>query len=852
MDDLDINVSGLATSSSTRAVPSGKESQSKSAARPLKRGRSAGDKTLQQGPRGPVPKLQRTRGTSGGQPRVDEAEVSASQTSATTSKSERRVRRKAGKAAVGSTAKRKDEKQTSSATRQPQQDGAQRSASKRTQDSPTSRVPPPKVKASKPTAVSSSTAKNSRSPSGPQSQNQNQQVEDSGVATDAAFKDLSLHPTLLRQLEYLQMQQCTPIQAATIPTALRADRDFLLRAPTGSGKTLAFLLPVLHRLLQLPDSQRGRSEGTLAVILAPTKELVLQTQKVAQNLVRMVPSMVCGAVAGGEKPKSEKARLRKGLSILCATPGRLAYHLDHTATLDTSKVRCFVLDEADRLLDMGFEPQVRLIYRKLTAPPAMAALNERPTASKPRELQTFLVSATLSQGVRKLADFCLRPQAVWASPDGAGGKASGQMDDAEDLAYAIPATLTQWYCTVPCRDRLSALIAAVLSRAGEGSLPTDGNAEESGAVADNNSSSQKAIVFFSSCASVDFHHDLFVDAAWPPPGGIAKEMPAEPKVKRLEGGFVTLEAASSKGRLDVEDEDMDDEDDEEEEGAQGDADNEADEEQRSRRRVFGKVPLYKLHGNLSKEERAGYINDFGKGAGGALLASDAASRGLDFPKIDWIIQYDPPQRVEEYLHRVGRTARIGRKGNALLFLQPSEMGFLDVLRGKGLKNFRELTFRSLLGVLANKFAPNDLRGLPGQHKLLEAALRRRVQDREALLQQARSAFFATLRAYRAIPKELRSIFPAQEIHVGHWASSFALREPPGQAVKHVASGKGESASSSFKKKGADGGDGQNKGKGRGGHGRDHADLGKTPKEKGSGRGGRGRQGKHATVDEFAA
>jgi len=676
-----------------------------------------------------------------------------------------------------------------------------------------------------------------------------EEVAGGDISTGQAFRDLKLHSVLQRQLEYLKMEACTPIQGATLPKALSSDSDFLLRAPTGSGKTLAFLLPVLHRLLQLPDKQRSRSEGVLAVVLSPTKELVLQTLKVAQDLLRMVPLFVCGAVAGGEKPKSEKARLRKGLSLLCATPGRLAYHLDHTATLDTRKVRCMILDEADRLLDMGFEPQVRLIYRKLTGVfEDAAASTPRPPPKKSRDLQTYLVSATLSAGVRKLAEFCLRDNAIWVSPDGdSQSHQTGAVEDEEGLAMALPSTLTQWYCTVPCRDRLSALIAAVLARAGQGSSPDDESPAEK--ADEKQVASQKAIIFFSSCASVDFHHDLFVDAAWPHPGGLARrDEEAAPKVKRLEGGFVGLEAKPGRKRGQEEMDDDEDDDDEDQEEAEEEA-QQSDEEQRSQRKVFSNVPLFKLHGSLSKEERAGYIKDFAKGVGGALLASDAASRGLDFPKIDWIIQYDPPQRVEEYLHRVGRTARIGRKGNALLFLQPSEMGFLDHLRAKGLKNFRELTLRSLLGVLVGKFAPQDLRGLPGLHKLLEAALRRRVQDKDALLQQARGAFFATLRAYRAIPKELRNVFPAQEIHMGHWASSFALREPPKKAVNQVVQTQ-------------QGGLGENKahtraGRGGRGSGRESRDAsaGRRQESAQGARGGRGRGGRQASsvpLDEFSA
>jgi len=218
-------------------------------------------------------------------------------------------------------------------------------------------------------------------------------------------------------------------------------------------------------------------------------------------------------------------------------------------------------------------------------------------------------------------------------------------------------------------------------------------------------------VFFSSHASVDFHYDLFADARWPSPGGIRKDKPASQRARNLGGGFIGYKGSNAD----------DDEEDEEEDGEVDEEDEQNSGTQRPK--IFTQTPVFKLHGSLDKEERAGFIRDFSAVDGGALLASDAASRGLDFPQIDWIIQYDPPQRTEEYLHRVGRTARIGRSGNALLFLQPTELGFLDVLRERGLTNIRQLRVAQLHGtLLQGDQAPADLNRVTNLSEVLAGDL----------------------------------------------------------------------------------------------------------------------------------
>lgn len=146
---------------------------------------------------------------------------------------------------------------------------------------------------------------------------------------------------------------------------------------------------------------------------------------------------------------------------------------------------------------------------------------------------------------------------------------------------------------------------------------------------------RKSIIFFSTGASVDFHCDLLVGATWPSRAGVPRGKEMAPALKKL-GRFVGLAKDAKKMRA----EDTDDEEEEEEDVKESGV------------KMFAKTQILKLHGSLSKEERAGYIADFLKVPGGILLASDAASRGLDFPRIDWIIQYDPPQRSNVRSHVV--------------------------------------------------------------------------------------------------------------------------------------------------------------------------------------------------------
>jgi ATP-dependent RNA helicase RhlE len=192
-----------------------------------------------------------------------------------------------------------------------------------------------------------------------------------------SFTALNLHPNLLRAVEALGFTTPTPIQRDAIPP-VREGRDVVACAMTGSGKTAAFLLPIIERLMAKP---RG---VTRALIIAPTRELAAQIEADLRDLARFTP-VRGAAVFGGVGMGPQEAALRRGIDVIVATPGRLLDHMQYPyARLDGIEV--LVLDEGDRMLDMGFLPDIRRILGRL-----------------PRQRQTLLFSATIPAPIAALA-----------------------------------------------------------------------------------------------------------------------------------------------------------------------------------------------------------------------------------------------------------------------------------------------------------------------------------------------------------------------------------------------------------------------------------------------------------------
>jgi ATP-dependent RNA helicase RhlE len=207
------------------------------------------------------------------------------------------------------------------------------------------------------------------------------------------FTELELKPELIRACEALGYTEPTPIQREAIPVVLSGS-DLIGCAETGTGKTAAFLLPIIQRLMERPRP------GIRTLIIAPTRELALQIETSYRQLAPK-KSPRCASIIGGMSMTGQRESLRRGAGVLIATPGRLLDHLERK-TLDLSQVEVLVLDEADRMLDMGFWPSIRRVLEVL-----------------PTKRQTLLFSATMSEAIEKIARTTLRnPKLIEVSPRG--------------------------------------------------------------------------------------------------------------------------------------------------------------------------------------------------------------------------------------------------------------------------------------------------------------------------------------------------------------------------------------------------------------------------------------------------
>jgi ATP-dependent RNA helicase RhlE len=214
------------------------------------------------------------------------------------------------------------------------------------------------------------------------------------------FSTLGLSPALLRAVADSGYTTPTPIQQRAIPHVL-AGRDLLGLAQTGTGKTAAFALPILQRLsAKAPEAPRsGRKRDVRVLIVTPTRELASQIAESFEVYGKHL-DLTSGVVFGGVNMNPQEAMLRRGVDILVATPGRLLDHLGRDV-FRLDRLEVFVLDEADQMLDMGFEPDVRRILRAI-----------------PKTRQTLFFSATMPTRIRKLADAMLdRPVEVAVVPE---------------------------------------------------------------------------------------------------------------------------------------------------------------------------------------------------------------------------------------------------------------------------------------------------------------------------------------------------------------------------------------------------------------------------------------------------
>ena len=549
------------------------------------------------------------------------------------------------------------------------------------------------------------------------------------------FTSLGLSPTIAAHLlTKLELKAPTAIQKAAITQLLKEDSDAFIQAETGSGKTLAYLLPIMQRIIALSEKNAGykasltqadgnglvhRDSGLFSIILAPTRELCKQISVVLESLLRCAHWIVAGTVIGGEKKKSEKARIRKGLNILVATPGRLADHLSNTKVLDVSNVRWLVLDEGDRLMELGFEEEIQGIVSKLDQRSQVSSMHGLPI-----KRTTVLCSATMKMNVQRLGEISLK-DAVHIKADPLDFQASLNGGEPRDAAFSAPAQLKQSYAIVPAKQRLVTL-AAVLKHAFA-----------------RRGSVMKAIVFLSCADAVDFHFEIFTRKE--PTSVNGNEVPAPAEGVKDPRTSTTVRLASALSTAD------------------------------------NHVRICRLHGSLLQTTRTATLAAFTKSKDPSILiCTDVASRGLDLPNIDFVIEYDPPFSADDHLHRIGRTARAGREGRAMIFLMPGpEEGYVDILRkgyregqAKGLvRNDAEELLRKGFGKVGRDWEDNATEW--------QLEVERWVLEVPQHLENARRAFQSHVRAYATHVAAERAIFDLKSLHLGHLAKAFALRDKPG-------------------------------------------------------------------------
>lgn len=427
----------------------------------------------------------------------------------------------------------------------------------------------------------------------------------------------------LKAINDLGFDQMTDIQARAIPPLLEG-KDLVGAAKTGSGKTLAFLVPAIELMYKLKFMPRN---GTGVIIISPTRELAMQIYGVLKSVIKN-HHHTHGLLMGGVERKAECEKLSKGVNIIVATPGRLLDHLQSTKEFIYKNLQCLIIDEADKILDIGFEEEIKKILRIL-----------------PPKRQTMLFSATLTEKTTDLIQLALKKEAIYVGIEEEKSTVEG---------------LEQGYVVVKSENRFLLLYTFL-----------------------KKNKKKKIMVFLSSCDSVRYHYELL--------------------------NYIDL-------------------------------------------------PVLALHGKQKQTKRSQMFSQFCKAQSGTMLCTDVAARGLDIPKVDWIVQYDPPDDPKEYIHRVGRTARgVDGQGNALLILRPEELDFLKYLKKSRipLQEF-ELSWSKVADI--------------------QPQLEKLVTKNYFLNLSAKSAFRSYIRSYAS--HSLKEIFDTKTLDLVAVAKSFGFMVPP--------------------------------------------------------------------------
>ncbi|XP_075852594.1 ATP-dependent RNA helicase DDX55 isoform X1 [Microcebus murinus] len=477
--------------------------------------------------------------------------------------------------------------------------------------------------------------------------------------TEGSWESLPvpLDPRVLGALRELGFPYMTPVQSATIPLFMK-NKDVAAEAVTGSGKTLAFVIPILEILLRREEKLKKSQVG--AIIITPTRELAVQIDEVLAHFTKHFPQFSQILWIGGRNPGEDVERFKQqGGNIIVATPGRLedmfrrkAEGLDLVSCVRSLDV--LVLDEADRLLDMGFEASINTILEFL-----------------PKQRRTGLFSATQTQEVENLVRAGLRnPVRVSVKEKGVAASSTQK----------TPSRLENYYMVCKADEKFNQLVHFL-----------------------RNHKQEKHLVFFSTCACVEYYG------------------------KALE--------ALVKG-----------------------------------------VKIMCIHGKM-KYKRNKIFMEFRKLQSGILVCTDVMARGIDIPEVNWVLQYDPPSNASAFVHRCGRTARIGHSGSALVFLLPMEESYINFLaiNQKMGEHWGEVMPARVENVVSVQCPLQEMKLQKNTADLLPKLKSMALADR-AVFEKGMKAFVSYIQAYAK--HECNLIFRLKDLDLASLARGFALLRMP--------------------------------------------------------------------------
>ena len=357
-----------------------------------------------------------------------------------------------------------------------------------------------------------------------------------------AFTDLNISKQILDALAEAGFEEPTPIQREAFPV-IRSGKDMIGIARTGTGKTLAYLIPILMKL------HYAQGKYPRAIVVVPTRELVVQVCESVELLTEYM-DIRCVGIYGGTNIRTQQNAVYEGVDLLVATPGRFM-DIYMNGMLRTPLVKTVVVDEADRLMDLGFMPQLRSILEVI-----------------PEKHQTLLFSATFSTAVTALAsEFIVAPVKVEVAPQ------ATPVDTVLQLRYDVPNIMTKI-------NLLKLLLA---------------DKEEY----------SRVMVFTESKKNADRITDKLAD--------------------------------------------------------------------------YWKDELSVIHSNKTQNTRLNALRACREGRSRIMIASDVAARGIDIQDVSHVVNFDIPALPEEYVHRIGRTARAGKEGVAISLVSPKEEERIEMI-----------------------------------------------------------------------------------------------------------------------------------------------------------------------------